>query len=255
MPASRPASRPAIFARLRRSNARAVAALAGLVSAAVCSLACAAGSPPYANLSTLHVKPAQLTSFETALRSNAKAARRAPGNLSFTVFQSLADPDTLYVLEQWKDQQAYQVHMAQPALLAMHAAAKADLDGTIGHMRIVPATPDTGLQPKHVAHASRTSNVLVFLSVKPAESARFHSDVAQVTPTFRAAPGNLAFDIYQNADDPNQMVQLERWTSDATHDANLKRPVIQTIRSGYAVTLAKPMLDGRVLLKDITISN
>lgn len=241
-----------------RRTARAIrlATLTGLAVAVIPALAATAasapGDAPYANLSTLHVKPAELASFETALRRNAADARGEPGNVSFTVFQSIASPGTLYVLEQWKDQAAYQAHLAQPALLQMHVAAKTDLDGSISHMRIVPATADAGLQPKHVEQASQTSNVLVFLSVKPTKSREFHSDVSSATPIFRAAPGNIAFDVYQNADDPNQMVQLERWTTEATHQANLKRPVIDTIRSGYAVTLAKPMLDGRVLVKDIT---
>ncbi|WP_186310602.1 hypothetical protein [Paraburkholderia sp. BCC1886] len=57
MLASRPAPGPAFFARRPRSVARTVAVLAGLVSAAVSPLANAAGLPPYANLSTLHVEP------------------------------------------------------------------------------------------------------------------------------------------------------------------------------------------------------
>ncbi len=233
-----------------------LALLAGLSiaagSACAATPAAAPSSIPYANLSTLHVKAAQLQPFLQALRHNAANARKEAGNLSFTVFQSESAPTTLYVLEQWKDQAAYETHMTQPALLEMHKAAQADLEGGISHMRIVPATADAGIQPKQIDHANLTSNLLVFLSVKASESSKFHADVAKVTPIFRAAPGNIAFDVYQNVGDSNEMVQLERWTTDATHQENLKRPVIQTIRAGYAVTLAKPMLDGRVLLKDVT---
>ncbi len=243
------------FAKLRNTTAQLVV----LTSASLAAASAFAAAPsatanplPYSNLSTLHVKAAQLQPFLQALRHNAANAREEAGNLSFTVFQSTTSPTTLYVLEQWKDQAAYQAHMKQPALLDMHKAAKADLDGGISHMRIVPATSDAGIQPKQIDHADQTSNVLVFLSVKPDESAKFHADVNEVSPTFRAAPGNVSFEVYQNADDKNQMVQLERWTTESTHQDNLKRPVIQTIRSGYAVTLAKPMLDGRVLLKDVT---
>ncbi|MDE1179879.1 antibiotic biosynthesis monooxygenase [Paraburkholderia sp.] len=250
-----PAARSSVVRKTWTFAAIATAVVAGLTAhAATVATAADTSQPvaPFENLATLHVKHAELASFEQALRRNATDARHAPGNISFTIFQSRSAPDTLYVLEQWKDAAAYNVHMAQPALLAMHEAAKADLDGPISHMRIVSATPGDGFQPKQVDGAAQTSNVLVFLSVKPDASAQFHSDIAAVTPTFRAAPGNISFDIYQNADDPNQMVQLERWTTDATHDANLKRPVISTIRADYALTLAKPMMNGRVLLKDIT---
>lgn len=108
------------------------------------------------------------------------------------------------------------------------------------------------MQPAHIDNPAGTSDLLVFLSVKPEALHQFTANVAQVIPTFRAAPGNLAFDIFQDVDHPEQMVQLERWSSEELHQANFKRPVIQTIRTGYAATLAKPMLDGRVLLRDIS---
>jgi quinol monooxygenase YgiN len=249
---------PTIVRQPRLANVRKIAINLGVLTGAsllAASAVAATGTPdsiPYANLSTLHVKPAQLQPFLQALRHNAVDARREAGNLSFTVFESTMSATTLYVLEQWRDQAVYEAHMKQPALLAMHKAASEDLDGGISHMRIVPVTSDSGLQPRQIDRADQTSNVLVFLSVKPMEASKFRDDVSKVTPTFRSAPGNLSFDVYQNVDDKNEMVQLERWTTEATHQDNLKRPVIQTIRSGYAITLAKPMLDGRVLLKDVT---
>lgn len=208
--------------------------------------------PPYENLSTLHVKSSALKPFETVLRQNAADARHAPGNISFTIFQSLSTPSTLCVLEQWSTEAAYKVHMQQPALLAMHRAAQDDLDGPISHMRIAPVSPGDDSQPKEITHADQTSNVLVFLSVKSAAEKQFRTDIANVTPTFRAAPGNISFDVFEDTGHADSMVQLERWTSDATHQANLKRPIIGTIRADYALTLAAPMMNGRVLLKDIT---
>lgn len=209
-------------------------------------------APPYENLSTLHVKSSALKPFETVLRQNAADARHAPGNISFTIFQSLSNPSTLYVLEQWSSEAAYKVHMRQPALLAMHKAAQDDLDGPISHMRIAPVSAGGDSQPKEITHADQTSNVLVFLKVKSAAQRQFRTDIANVTPTFRAAPGNISFDVFEDTGHSDSMVQLERWTSDATHQANLKRPIIGTIRADYALTLAAPMMSGRVLLKDIT---
>jgi quinol monooxygenase YgiN len=223
-----------------------------LSAASAASAASIDNPPPYENLSTLHVKSSALKPFETVLRQNAADARHAPGNISFTIFQSLSARSTLYVLEQWSSEAAYNVHMQQPALLAMHKAAQDDLDGPISHMRITPVSPGDGSQPKTMTQADQTSNVLVFLSVKAAAEKQFHTDIANVTPIFRAAPGNISFDVFEDANHRDSMVQLERWTSDATHQANLKRPIIGTIRADYERTLAAPMMSGRVLLKDIT---
>ena len=226
--------------------------LSTLALATLISATAQAAEKPFESLATLHVKPASLSQFETTLRANVAAARTEPGNLSFSLFQSQSDPNTLYVLEQWQSKAAYDAHLHSPKLLAMHEVAKTALEGTIGHMTITNVGPGSDVQPGHIANPAGTSDLLVFLSVKPDSLHQFRANVAQVIPTFRAAPGNLAFDIFQDVDHPAQMVQLERWTNEDLHQANLKRPVIQTIRTGYAATLAKPMADGRVLLRDIS---
>ncbi|WP_347558919.1 antibiotic biosynthesis monooxygenase [Robbsia sp. KACC 23696] len=71
----------------------------------------------------------------------------------------------------------------------------------------------------------------------------------------RTEPGNIAFDVFQDAKDPDMMVQLERWTNAQTHDANLKRPVIGEIRGVFSQTLAKPLMSHRALLKDVSGSS
>jgi len=215
------------------------------------STAVQAAEHSFESLATLHVKPASLETFEATLRDNVQHARTEPGNLSFSLFQAKDDPTTLYVLEQWKDKSAYQAHLKQPKLLAMHELAKTALQGSIGHMTLRAVGPGSDVQPAHIDNPTTTSDLFVFLTVKPQALHQFRANVSQVIPTFRAAPGNLAFDIFQDKDHPEQMVQLERWGSEALHQDNLKRPVIQTIRTGYAATLAKPMGEGRVLLNDI----
>lgn len=213
-----------------------------------------AADQPFESLATLHVKPEALTAFTATLRDNVTAARTEPGNLSFSLFQSKSDPNTLYVLEQWQSKDAYDAHLKSPKLLAMHDVAKTALQGGIGHMTLKQVGPGSDVQPAHVADPASTSDLLIFLSVKPGSVHQFRANVSQVIPTFRAAPGNLAFDIFQDVDHPEQMVQLERWSSEELHQANFKQPVIQTIRTGDAATLAKPMQDGRVYLRDISPS-
>ncbi|WAH57769.1 LysR family transcriptional regulator [Pseudomonas silvicola] len=103
-----------------------------------------------------------------------------------------------------------------------------------------------------ISPLSGTSNLMVFLSVKPGSLDKVRDTITRVTSNFRGAPGNVAFDVFQDQDHPRQLVQLERWGNEALHQDNLKRPVIQTIRTGYEGTLDKPMRSGRVLIKDIT---
>jgi quinol monooxygenase YgiN len=233
---------------------RTLQGLAALALATGIATAAQAAEPAFESLATLHVKPASMATFEAALRANALAAKGAPGNLSFSMFHAKTDPNTVYVLEQWKNKAAYEAHLKQPELLAMHEVAKTALQGSIGHMTLRPVGPGSDVQPAHIDNPASTSDLLVFLTVKPGSLHQFKANVSQVIPTFRKAEGNLAFDVFQDRDHPEQMVQLERWSSEALHQDNLKRPVIDTIRTGYKATLAKPMMDGRVLLDDITPS-
>ncbi|MGY4490413.1 putative quinol monooxygenase [Pseudomonas sp. TE3610] len=227
-------------------------ALAALALATGITATAQAAEPIFESLATLHVVPAQLASFTAALRDNAAHARTEPGNLSFSLLQSQTDPDTLYVLEQWKDKAAYDAHLKQPKLVAMHELAKTALLGSIDHTTLHPIAPGSDPQPAHIDHSPTTSNVLLFLTLKPGALDSVRSTIAQVSPTFRAAPGNQVFDVYQDQEHPEQLVQVERWTDEAQHQENLKRPVIQLIRAGYKDTLAKPMMSGRVPVNDIT---
>lgn len=227
-------------------------ALAALALATGITATAQAAEPIFESLATLHVVPAQLASFTTALRDNAAHARTEPGNLSFSLLQSQTDPDTLYVLEQWKDKAAYDAHLKQPKLVAMHELAKTALQGCIDHTTLHPIAPGSDPLPAHIDHSPTTSNVLLFLTLKPGALDSVRDTIAQVSPTFRAAPGNQVFDVYQDQEHPEQLVQVERWTDEAQHQENLKRPVIQLIRAGYKDTLAKPMMSGRVPVNDIT---
>ncbi len=213
------------------------------------------GSGPVEMLTELHVKPAALKPFLKVMRENVAHARTEPGNLAFDIFQTRDDATTLYVLEQWQDPKFAKAHLTQPTLLAMHKAAKEDLTGTISPMVLHGLSPTTGdRKEKPIGDAAATQNVLVYLSLKPNERQTMIDGFTKTVPTFRAAPGNIAFDVFQDAADPDTMVQLERWTNADSHNANLKRPVIGEIRGVFAQTLAKPLMSHRALLKDVSES-
>ncbi|MCB8876523.1 putative quinol monooxygenase [Acidisoma silvae] len=208
----------------------------------------------FENMATLQVKPQAMTHFLAALRANAVDARSAPGNIGFNIFQKIGSPDTLIVLEQWQDAAAYSVHMKRPALLAMHAAAKTDLSGPIGHEFLQPATAGTGAVWAVPDQAGATATVLVNILVKPGMRDTLIERVTPLLPTFRQAPGNVSFDLYKSVSNPDGLVQIERWTDKATHLANLKRPVITQIRAAYADTLARPLAKSRADLLDVTLA-
>ena len=42
--------------------------------------------------------------------------RQEPGNLAYHYYQSLADPETILLVDSWKDQEALDIHHASPMM-------------------------------------------------------------------------------------------------------------------------------------------
>ncbi|MCB8878644.1 antibiotic biosynthesis monooxygenase [Acidisoma cellulosilytica] len=245
---------------LSRRNLFQVAALGGLAVGAGSAFSTPASAQAlpqsgiFENLARLQVKPQAMAHFLIALRANAMDARSAPGNIGFNIFQKIGSPNTLFVFEQWQNAAAYAVHIKQPALLAMHAAAKTDLSGAIGHEFLQPGSTGTGAFWAVPDNAQTTANVLVEILVKPGMRDTLLERVTPLLPTFRQAKGNISFDLYKSVNNPNGLVQIERWLDKPAHLANLKRPVITKIRAAYADTLARPLAKSRADLLDVTLA-
>ena len=207
---------------------------------------------PFQNLATLHVKPSELDRFLVAMRANAADARAADGNIAFNVYAPVTGEATIYVLEQWRDHTAYEIHLKRPALLAMHQVASSALDGKISSLLLVAAMPGSGVKPKPGLSPAATVTILSVFTAKPHQR---DSVIKQVTPLLaglRKAPGNISVDLYKSISEPDVFVQVQRWTDAASYDASLKRPAVAKMKMDYSQALAKPMEDATVAVKDIT---
>lgn len=73
----------------------------------------------------------------------ADAIRREPGNERYAYFQSLQDPETVLLIDRWRDQQALDAHHASPMMKTLAALReKYDL-----HMRVERFCPDDAAAP------------------------------------------------------------------------------------------------------------
>jgi Uncharacterized conserved protein len=94
-----------------------------------------------------------------------------------------------------------------------------------------------------IPEAETTRNVLVRFQVEPQSRQAFVDAFAEAIPQARAAPGNHIFDLYQEADNPNGFVLLERWDSVASHMAHLGQPYSRRADSVVFSVLAAPAVD------------
>lgn len=65
-------------------------------------------------LAVLKAKPGQTDALRKVLQGLLLPTRQEPGNLDYALFQLRDAPDTFYMRESWRDQQALDEHIGQP---------------------------------------------------------------------------------------------------------------------------------------------
>jgi len=65
-------------------------------------------------LAKLHVKPEKLNDFRNVYPSLVSGSRNEPGNIEYTLFCDVDEPNRFVVVERWKDQLSIDFHNAQP---------------------------------------------------------------------------------------------------------------------------------------------
>ncbi|MBB3808562.1 putative quinol monooxygenase [Pseudochelatococcus contaminans] len=197
----------------------------------------------------LPLKPGALETFLPVMQANAKASREEPGNISFDAFQGEDGSDQILLFESWKDRAAHNAHLELPHLKAVETRAATDFSGTPTSVWVIDVPGLPGHERPSIPDAGTTRNVIVRLNVKPEARDTFINGFAEVIPQARSAPGNYIFDLYQEAENPNGFVLLERWESAAAHEAHLGQPYSQKLDGIVPDTLAQP--PERYLLRDV----
>ena len=65
-------------------------------------------------LAVLTAKPGRSDALRQALRALLLPTRQEPGNLDYALFQLRDAPDTFYMRESWRNQEALEAHVALP---------------------------------------------------------------------------------------------------------------------------------------------
>lgn len=66
------------------------------------------------NIAVLKARPGKTESLRDALKALLLPTREEPGNLDYTLFQLRDEPETFYVRESWRDEEALEEHIALP---------------------------------------------------------------------------------------------------------------------------------------------
>lgn len=203
----------------------------------------------------LPIRPEAFAGFLPVMQANAAASRKEDGNHAFDVFQPEDGTTTLYLLELWANQPAFDKHLTQPNLKAVQEHGKTDFAEGTHDLRLtaVPGLGPQGRKPFPSADAAATSrNVIVLFKVKPTQEKTFVKALTEVTPHALRAPGNRAFELYRIQSQPHAYVLFERWDSVAAHEAHLGQDYSKRLDAIVPGTLAEPVTAAnRFLVKDV----
>lgn len=102
-------------------------------------------------LAVLKAKPGQTDALRKVLQGLLLPTRQEPGNLDYALFQLRDAPDTFYMRESWRDQQALDEHIDQPYFQAFIGEMDSLLAEPLRLDYLTPVAPFTPLGPRQSA--------------------------------------------------------------------------------------------------------
>ncbi|WP_395697778.1 putative quinol monooxygenase [Methylocella sp.] len=216
------------------------------------SVAAERASDPVILLVRIPLKADAFAGFLSVMRNNVQESRKEPGNISFHAYQPEDGGPDLILVEHWKSQAVLDIHGDTPHLNAVKAAfQQAARDGQGMDIAKLTAISPAAAQ-KDIPSPETTRNVVVVLHVKSDARDSVEKALLDVVGPSRAAPGNISFDVYENQENKNNFVLVERWVSIAAHEAHLSQPYNRPLQELLSTSLTQPLDSDRSLLKDVS---
>jgi quinol monooxygenase YgiN len=188
-----------------------------LLPLAAMTTALAQDDPTVFAVTYIDVAPATRDADAAALRQLAAASRKEPGVIRYEAFQRSAPSNQFAIIEIWKDQKAYDAHLASEAVKGFRAQVEPHLIAPIDERPYVAlavgptegaAVPAGG--PVAISHVD---------VIPPKKDDGVAALKALADPT-RKDNGNMRFDVYQQKTRPNHFTVIEVWRDQQAADAH-----------------------------------
>lgn len=187
-----------------------------LVLAAIFAESAHAQSTAIYVVSYVETMPNATAAGRARLKRYRDTSRKEDGNLRFDVLQEIARPNRFAIVELWKDNTALDAHgkTANTAQFrdGLQAIAEAPPDQRV----------DYGLYVQPMQSDNRANAIYVATHVDVIPSGKdecLHLLEAMRTDT-RSEPGNIAYDVLQQANRGNHFTVVEEWTNRKALDAH-----------------------------------
>jgi quinol monooxygenase YgiN len=169
-------------------------------------------------VSYIDVAPAARGMATSLLRQLASASRKDEGNMRFDILQRTAPPNQFAIVAIWKDQRAYDAHLAASHTKEFREKIKPHLisaiDDRVHTGMEIAATP--------AGKNGRGAIVVVtHVDVPPPKKDECIAALKTLVADSRKDPGSVRFDVFQQGNRPNHFSVVEIWKSQSAYEAHI----------------------------------
>jgi quinol monooxygenase YgiN len=165
----------------------------------------------------IDVAPTAGSAATALLRQLAAASRKDDGNSRFEILQRTTPSNQFAIVSTWKDQKAYDAHLAAAHTKEFREKIKPHLISAIDdrtHVGMETATGPVKSEPGAIY-------VVTHVDVPPPKKDECIAALKALVDASRKEPGSVRFDIFQQGSRPNHFSVVEIWKSQAAYDAHI----------------------------------
>jgi quinol monooxygenase YgiN len=169
-------------------------------------------------VSYIDVAPANRGAASGLLRQLAIASRKDDGNTRFDILQRTAPANQFAIVSVWKDQKAYDAHLAAAHTKEFREKIKPYLISAIDdrvHNGLEIAGANTAVPPRGAVV------VVTHVDVPPPKKDDCIAALKALVTDSRKEAGSVRYDIFQQSSRPNHFSVVEIWKNQAAYDAHI----------------------------------
>jgi quinol monooxygenase YgiN len=169
-------------------------------------------------VSYIDVAPSARATATTLLQQYATASRKDAGNTRFDILQRMAPSNQFAIVAVWKDQNAYDAHLA--------AAHSKDFRDKIKPL-LISAIDDrvhTGMEIAGTATGKNGRGAIVVVThvdVPPPKKDECIAALKTLVADSRKEAGAVRFEVFQQGNRPNHFSVVEVWKDQGAYDAHI----------------------------------
>ena len=169
--------------------------------------------------------------------SELAALGRRDGALEFEVLERRARPEHFALVEAWKNEQALQAYAADREVRRIRASLSSRLSGPWDERPFVGLAVGA---PRPAGQAATPVLVVAHVDVMPEAEAREIAALEALRAASRREPGNLRFDVLQQANLPNHFTLVETWRDPKALEAYEQAAATKTFRETLLPIIGSP---------------